>query len=287
MELRPITWRRHEDALNRWAVATAPAARGFDGAIERYGHYEEQVGGFVARREMPGTQALLLINLGDDVQLTGGDGVRIAVGAGEGFVAGVHCRPAVSAAPTGRQRGVHVYLPVATLRRLFRIDMDEIQDRVVRLDALAPADFCAVGARLVDTTPERCFAVMDDWLGRVLAEAPPADGAVDWVVGRLNADPGARIEALAAHVGWSRKHLATRFRASTGVTPRTYARLRRFERLLGCLAHGTRPDWADLAAAHGFADQPHLARDVRDLSGLTPTMLVDRMLPGGGGFLEE
>ena len=86
--------------------------------------------------------------------------------------------------------------------------------------------------------------------------------------------------------GWSRKHLATRVRLHTGAGPRLYARLRRFERLLAHLNNGTAPHWADLAAAHGFADQPHLAREVRDLSGLTPTILLHRLLPNGGGFLE-
>ncbi len=119
-----------------------------------------------------------------------------------------------------------------------------------------------------------------------LAASPTPDRATSWAIARLHADPAVKIEELARNVGWSRKHLAERIRLQTGANPRFYARLRRFERLLAHLKSGTAPHWADLAAAQGFADQPHLAREMRDLSGLTPTLLFDRLLPNGGGFIE-
>lgn len=38
-----------------------------------------------------------------------------------------------------------------------------------------------------------------------------------------------RIEGIAEEVGWSRRHLAARFRSTFGVTPKVAARLFRFE----------------------------------------------------------
>jgi AraC-like DNA-binding protein len=286
MDDRVIRWRRHEDAANRWAVAEAGAAPGLAHVVRGFSHFEEHVTSFTTRRELPGTQGVLIINFGETIGLTGGDGQTIRLEAGEGFVGGVHTQSALSRTERGLQRGIHVYLPLASLRRLFAPDMQEIADRVVTLDAIVGARMAAIGPALVERDPGDCFDVLEAWLARHLAEAPAPDREVNWAIGRLNADPGVRIDALARDIGWSRKHFGHRFRAATGVTPRAYGRLRRFERLMHSLTYGTRPHWADLAAAHGFADQPHLAREIRDISGLTPTMLLQRLLPAGGGVLE-
>jgi AraC-like DNA-binding protein len=283
---RPITFRRHDDGTDRWAVAEAPPAAPLAGAIFGYSHYAEQGASFTARREMPGTTGVLLINLGDRLDLIGGDGHKLRLGPGQGFVAGLHTRPAISQAGGGLQSGIHVFLPLATLRRLLRLDMEQLVDRVVALDDVFGPGAATLGERLAQAGPAACFDLMDEALAPRLAASPAPDRTTAWALARLHANPAPRIESLARHIGWSRKHLSARIRQHTGASPRLYVRLRRFERLLTHLRAGTPPHWADLAVAHGFADQPHLAREVRDFAGLTPTMLLDRMLPNGGGIVE-
>jgi AraC-like DNA-binding protein len=283
---RPIHYRRHDDGIDRWSVAEAPPAPALAGAVRGYSHYIEHTNSFTARREMPGTTGVLIINFGDPVELVGGDGEKLRLGAGQGFVAGLHTRPAISMSDRGRQSGIHVFLPLATLRRLLRLDMTDLVDRVVDLESVFGPGAATLGARLAEATPAACFSLMDAALAPRLAASATPDRATAWALARLHANPAIKIESLAGEIGWSRKHLAGRIRLQTGATPRLYARLRRLERLMAHLNNGTPPYWADLAAAHGFADQPHLAREVRDLSGLTPTMLLDRLLPNGGGIVE-
>ena len=45
--------------------------------------------------------------------------------------------------------------------------------------------------------------------------------------------------------------------------------------------------WADIAYECGYADQPHLNRDFRELAGTTPTDFVTRLLPGYGGVIGD
>lgn len=79
-----------------------------------------------------------------------------------------------------------------------------------------------------------------------------------------------RIAAVTAAVGLSEKRFIERFKAEVGVTPKRYCRLQRFQQLVGT-AHALRDaDWAELAAACGYADQAHLIHEFREFSGLTP-----------------
>ncbi len=99
----------------------------------------------------------------------------------------------------------------------------------------------------------------------------------------LATDGSAPIAGLAAEAGWSRRHLTSRFRTEIGLTPKTVARILRFERVTRTLKADGGHGLADLAYACGYADQAHLNRDFRAFAGTTPTDYVARLLPGGAG----
>jgi AraC-like DNA-binding protein len=118
------------------------------------------------------------------------------------------------------------------------------------------------------------FALVDRALAARLAEAPPVDPGVAWSLGRLaRSGGGTAIGGLAAELGWSHRRLIARFRDALGLPPKLVARIIRLERLTGLLAADAEVGWARAAAACGFFDQAHLAREVRDLAGVTPTEL--------------
>jgi AraC-like DNA-binding protein len=68
------------------------------------------------------------------------------------------------------------------------------------------------------------------------------------------------------------RHLRRRFADAVGYGPKTLQRILRFQRFLA-LAQET-PDLARLALDAGYADQAHLTRECRRLSGLPPAALL-------------
>jgi AraC-like DNA-binding protein len=62
------------------------------------------------------------------------------------------------------------------------------------------------------------------------------------------------------------------------MTPKLYSRIQRLRRVVEQLTRPDEPDWASLANEHGYYDQPHLIRDFREFSGVTPAQY--RPLPG-------
>src|SRR5262245_7806020 len=82
-----------------------------------------------------------------------------------------------------------------------------------------------------------------------------------------------RVAELAARLGVSDRHLRRLMMDETGISPRQFARIQRFHALLRSADAAQRPAWAALAFHHGYADQPHLIREVQDLVGVTPARL--------------
>jgi methylphosphotriester-DNA--protein-cysteine methyltransferase len=95
---------------------------------------------------------------------------------------------------------------------------------------------------------------------------------VDWALARIESSGGnVDVRSLARDLGHSPKHLVALFRDQAGAPPKLLAQLVRFERVMREAHGGLVSRWADLAIAHGYFDQAHLAREVRRFTGLSPT----------------
>jgi transcriptional regulator GlxA family with amidase domain len=85
---------------------------------------------------------------------------------------------------------------------------------------------------------------------------------------------GRPVAATADELGIGARQLHRRSLAAFGYGPKTLARVLRLQRAL-TLARSGLP-FAETAARAGFADQAHLARDVRELAGMPLTDLLAR-----------
>ena len=80
-----------------------------------------------------------------------------------------------------------------------------------------------------------------------------------------------RIDALVRAGSISHRGFIARFRHATGLGPKRYARLMRLRGLLQAMARTPGASLADLALQCGYSDQAHMAREFRDMTGLTPS----------------
>lgn len=281
MDRSILRLREHDDGVDRWRlVDTAPSAP-LAGTIDSYCAYDERTTSFNARREPAAAKVVMLFNLGEPIGLTGADGTDLSLGTGEAFVAGFADGTSISRS-TGSQTGIHVDLSWQTLARICGCPLAEIANRVVPLVELLPSAR-DLGLRLADSgSLEERFARLDAFFERRLAESPPPDSRLAPAVEQLRTHPATSIGDLATWIGWSPRRLRQRFRQATGLSPRRFARLARFERFTRSLAAFPTGRLADLAQDAGYFDQPHLVREVRTFSGMTPSEIRARMLPGGG-----
>ena len=68
----------------------------------------------------------------------------------------------------------------------------------------------------------------------------------------------------------SERQIQRLFKEYMGINPKAYQRIMRFRSTWENVMNSSQPDWAQMAYAMGYADQAHLIRDFKTLSGVTP-----------------
>ncbi len=156
-----------------------------------------------------------------------------------------------------------------TARLVLHCDPHGLAGTVVPAARVLGEDANAVLASLTRTSgPEASRSACDQVMRPRVSEASAPDPAVRLAVIAINASCGAApVTSLGAQAGIGIRQLQRRFLRATGLTLKTYARIRR---LRGALMHLLEPSarsWSTVAAEFGYADQAHLAREFRRLAG--------------------
>ena len=257
-------------------AAVPPPLRG---VVRRLVAYDETSAVPLRRRQAPTSTCTLVLGLGEPLRVDGR--------ALDSFLGGLADAAAVTEF-RGHQAGVQVDLAPLGLLRLLGAPGGELSGAPVSVEDLAtvsaagrtlaglPARLAALG------TWSARLALVADTLTALLADsvaAPDPEVAHAWR--RLAAARGrVPVPALAAEVGWSRRHLSRRFATQVGLPPTTTARVLRFRHAADLLVPGAgepaaRPRRiADVAGDCGYADHAHLDREFRALAGCTPQEYV-------------
>lgn len=279
---RPATTRIYDDGSDRWEMVDACPDPRLRELVTSYGWWSELTSSFTTRRELAGTAGTLIVNLRSDLEIVDASGDRHRLRAGEGFVAGTAQATSLSRS-TGAMAGVHVRAPLTTLARIAGVPLAALTNRVVTLADLPGTKRARIGERLLDArAPEARWAALDRFVTDRLAASELAEPALAFVLSRLAA--GQRVQSLADEIGCSRKLLARRFKTETGLHPRAFIGLARFERFATLLQAEPHAALAGAAVAAGYADQAHLTREVARYAVATPAELRRRLIPAGGGI---
>ena len=199
--------------------------------------WEQQVDGERTQRVLPDGHADVLFHASGPVEIVGlQDSVSLPVLPAGTRITGIRLRPEAVA-------------------RAFRIDAASLQNETVAVEDLLGSG----GARrLLDGR------AVDAWIRSIEPDRRAASA-----VELLAVDS---VDDVAEEVGVSGRQLRRILLAEVGVGPKVYQRVLRLQRFLRAIdAGGT---FAVAAAEAGYADQPHLTREVRRMSGLTPAALI-------------
>jgi AraC-like DNA-binding protein len=147
---------------------------------------------------------------------------------------------------------------------------EEITDTKLDLRLVYPNQTRLVEEQLMeaDSTLER-VRIVENFLLSVFRETSP-DPLVMGSIRSICANKGmVKVSALSDAFCLSEKQFVRRFRNLTGVSPKFFSRLVRFQHILKLLDSG-RVDLLNLAVQSGFYDRSHFIHEFMEFTGTTP-----------------
>jgi AraC-like DNA-binding protein len=208
----------------------------------------------------------LIVNLSDPYRLFDREGAATEVSGA--FVSGLQSEYLVIESPPVI-RHVGIELTPAGLHALAPDAAATAAGRVQDARALMGGIDALVSRLRASANPDEALDTLFGFVADARVRDP--DPLVAAALAAIDTEPDTAIGALVRDSGVAHRTLISRFRTVTGTTPKRYAQVLRFHRLVDAVQAGEgAPDWAGLAADAGYYDQPHVIRAFRRFSGWTP-----------------
>jgi AraC-like DNA-binding protein len=130
------------------------------------------------------------------------------------------------------------------------------------------------GGLAATSSHEDCFDVLEAFVSARLGDTP-VDERILLAVQLLERCEGrVKITDLAQRCRMSARHLDRIFRRWVGLSPKTFARIMRFQASLARLDPRSSPALAEMASGLGYFDQAHLSNEFAQLAGLSPRRIA-------------
>ena len=206
-----------------------------------------------------------------------------------GWISGAHSKfLVIDALPRSSMIGVH-FKPSGAAAFL-GVPGGELAGQVVELDAVWGGTVWDCRDQLLAApTPGSKFGILERLLSQRLAHnklRQRHSDAVAWALERYMAEPDLQtITSVSSRVGFSHKHFIDLFRRQTGLSPKLFCRIRRFQKVLLEVQTRAEINWADVACSCGYFDQSHFVHDFNKFSGLNPSAYLARCLEGEPNFV--
>jgi AraC-like DNA-binding protein len=165
------------------------------------------------------------------------------------------------------------------LSTLLKTHPTSLSDRSAALDEFSREH---IGEQLLDARSDReRVARLGAFVRAHLVNAGPADALVTESLRLIQNGLGAiRVPHLLKCLHVSERQFERRFARAIGVSPHQYIRIARFQQALRLMRAGRFERLSDVAQELDYADQSHFIKDVKALSGYTPTDLLRAVRTG-------
>jgi AraC-like DNA-binding protein len=170
---------------------------------------------------------------------------------------------------SGPTRAIGATLLPGAARGLFGTSALEFANRHTSLSDVWGAQVDALRQRLLEIhSPDAQLELFEAYL---LTKSPQVKGMHPAVAQALaNTQMVSDVGSWVSNSGFSHRRFIELFGHDVGLTPKRFARVIRFQRMLKLLSKNPTASWAYLACDAGYSDQAHFNREFREFAGLTP-----------------
>ena len=154
----------------------------------------------------------------------------------------------------------------------------EFADSDVSLDVLWRGAAIELRERLLESHDiDGMFDLTQRFLMRQTVRPFELHPGVTFALHRFCARPHrTTVASVLDRIGLSHRRFAQIFHDQVGLTPKSFSRVRRFQRVLSRVHRVPNIDWPEVALDCGYYDQAHFIHDFQAFSGFTPTVYAAR-----------
>lgn len=98
------------------------------------------------------------------------------------------------------------------------------------------------------------------------------------ILEKIKKNPQQSIPELASSLGFTQRHLNRLFKDHTGINPKLFSQISRFEQAYSYLHSHEEVDISNLVAALGYYDQSHFNNEFKRFAGMTPSEYKNRAI---------
>ena len=161
--------------------------------------------------------------------------------------------------------------------RLFRIPALLLTDQGVDIEAVLGSQIRWLHQRLGETTDfAQRTAILDEFLLTQLPTCPPVDRLGKAFEALLSPGSPATVQEVDREAGISIRQLERKSLTYTGLSPKSLARVARFERALRMRRVGG-TQWTTIAHELNYHDQMHMVHDFQCFAGGAPSRIMQQM----------
>jgi AraC-like DNA-binding protein len=169
-----------------------------------------------------------------------------------------------------------IFQPCA-LYRLTGIPMRELVSNYVDAEAIFGKEVNYVYERLSGSDNlQEMVEIIEQYLKKVISLKTKYFHPIDFVCHQLLVqDQLQNIDVLAKKSYLSTRQFIRKFEERTGVSPKLFDRIIRFDKAYRYKNNHPNLDWLTISLENGYYDYQHLSKDYKDFTGYTPAMYYD------------
>lgn len=172
---------------------------------------------------------------------------------------------------TGISKMLGIKFQPAAVHRLFGIDMSEIVDEVMSVEAEDGLLFDLGEQLFTKKTFDECKAEIEAWFSSARILKDLEEGSFESAVDQLIKTKGnVRLDELCTNLGITERTLERQFKKAIGISPKFYSRIIRFTYIFDQIKEGKEP-WLDITFDSGYYDQAHFIKNFKEFTGESPS----------------
>lgn len=170
---------------------------------------------------------------------------------------------------------IGVHFKPGGLFPFFAFPITELENTTESLDDIWGKSIQELRDQLLEapTATDRLKLLEKYLLGRLVKE-PTHHCAVTYAMEKLGSQS---VGEVFERTGYSQRRFIEVFSNQVGVTPKTFYRILRFQKVIQKAHEKKNTRWLDIALDSGFFDQAHFIRDFKEFSKMSPTQFLGRM----------